>query len=108
MKNDNIADLVEPLTATAYQFEKLLWRMMPKSLQPMPEVNLIRAIFGSAWDEAEMQSARKFFLDAISPMERYCEACGLDVDQIRALFKKHNTGYRDFMDLITDAPGDAE
>jgi len=84
--------------ATTPQFHKLLMRMMPECYSSMGEAKLIAAVISQAWaDAADKQSARVFFTDPLSSLEFYCERVGLNAQQIREVFEKHNGAYKQHM-----------
>lgn len=86
---------VEFPSATTSQFKTLILRMMPSEFANMGEGQLIAAIIAQAWaDLHHYTSARKFFTNKASGLDVYCRLVGLDAQQLRAVFKKHNAAYK--------------
>lgn len=82
---------VEPMTATATQFGKLLLRMMPKTLAEMPEGKFMVAIFTQAWTDVDNYStARLFFTQGFGRFNEYCDKMGLNAEQIKEIYLKHH------------------
>ena len=92
----------KPMTATPYQFEKLVARMMPAEIAEMGEGRLIAAVLTQAWfDAKDKRSAYDFFMDENSMLEFYCDKTGLNGDQIRMIFRDHSEGYKNYSHAST-------
>lgn len=75
--------------ATYSQFIKLLRRATP--LEPSPELNLIIALIGQAWIDADRvtdSESVSFFVDGRG--DYYAELIGIDPDFLQEVFMKHH------------------
>lgn len=75
--------------ATYSQFTKLLRRATP--LEPSPELNLIIALLGQAWIDADKitdSESVSFFVDGRAA--RFAGLIGIDPDFLEEVFMKHH------------------